>query len=348
MKCHSWYFVLLAGLIILVSEQRVISGNRMYHPKTKGTSELGITCAPTKTEEINCRIEYTRKMQTSGIILNTNYNPKEFVVKNIQWIEKHNAETIKRINDNKVGSITLSMASSNQLKPGIVAEANIQSKEEMTAHEENALRMVSAEFVDGEGRLLNGDNKSDIIIGQMCNGSCGDIDGNGKVTHADAEMALDAAMGNVHIDPSKLCVGDVAPQDEPDGQITLADAVLILRKVDGLTVFGCGSSGTIVSKPFNSSDVVYDVGIGGELVQGEVIIHFKDSVSWVDRDGFLGKYSLRVVGRNSVIDTWQCKTEKTVTVSSLLKRITADPRVEYAQPNIVGGMAPKGPKNRVR
>jgi hypothetical protein len=66
----------------------------------------------------------------------------------------------------------------------------------------------------------------------------GDIDGDGSVTIADALLALQISVGTVAVTSAYLINGDVAPfvggKPVPDGIITGADALMILRKVVGL------------------------------------------------------------------------------------------------------------------
>jgi len=67
----------------------------------------------------------------------------------------------------------------------------------------------------------------------------GDLNGDGAVTVADALKALQIAVQLVTASPSELLHGDVAPLDGvgvplPDSQITVADALGILRKAVGL------------------------------------------------------------------------------------------------------------------
>jgi hypothetical protein len=66
----------------------------------------------------------------------------------------------------------------------------------------------------------------------------GDIDGDGSVTLIDALQALQISVGSVAATGEQLKRGDVAPfiagRPVPDGVITVADALIILRKVIGL------------------------------------------------------------------------------------------------------------------
>jgi hypothetical protein len=66
----------------------------------------------------------------------------------------------------------------------------------------------------------------------------GDIDGDGSVTIADALLALQISVGTVAASSEQLKRGDVAPfisgRPVPDGVITVADALVILRKVINL------------------------------------------------------------------------------------------------------------------
>ena len=58
----------------------------------------------------------------------------------------------------------------------------------------------------------------------------GDMNGDGKVTAADALLALRIAVGLVPSTPAEIAIGDL----NGDGKITAADALLILRKAVGL------------------------------------------------------------------------------------------------------------------
>ncbi len=58
----------------------------------------------------------------------------------------------------------------------------------------------------------------------------------GEVTVADAMLALRMAAGLVSPTPTDVARGDVAPQGNPDGTIDIADALLIMRRAAGLPV----------------------------------------------------------------------------------------------------------------
>ena len=66
----------------------------------------------------------------------------------------------------------------------------------------------------------------------------GDINGDGKVDIADALLALQISVGSVQITSLNLVNGDVAPfingKPSSDGAITVADALIILRKIVAL------------------------------------------------------------------------------------------------------------------
>jgi Putative Ig domain len=67
----------------------------------------------------------------------------------------------------------------------------------------------------------------------------GDVDGDGRVTGADALKILRAAVGLDPVTPRMLAHGDVAPlgldgKPQPDGIISIADALIILQKSIGL------------------------------------------------------------------------------------------------------------------
>jgi bilirubin oxidase len=68
-------------------------------------------------------------------------------------------------------------------------------------------------------------------------GATGDVNGDGQVTVADALLVLQAVVGNIPVTPALLQQGDVAPLGAPDGVLTVADALLILRKAIGIIVF---------------------------------------------------------------------------------------------------------------
>lgn len=61
----------------------------------------------------------------------------------------------------------------------------------------------------------------------------GDLNGDGKVTAADALIALRIAVGALAPSPQQLDSGDVAPDDGDDGIITLSDVQRILRRSVG-------------------------------------------------------------------------------------------------------------------
>ena len=66
----------------------------------------------------------------------------------------------------------------------------------------------------------------------------GDINGDGKVDIADALLALQISVGSVHVSSLNLVNGDVAPfingKPSSDGAITVADALIILRRIVAL------------------------------------------------------------------------------------------------------------------
>lgn len=64
----------------------------------------------------------------------------------------------------------------------------------------------------------------------------GDLNGDGKVTEADADLALEIAVGNVVPAPEQEAAGDV----NGDGRINSADAVLIMRLASGLPLVPAG------------------------------------------------------------------------------------------------------------
>jgi len=58
----------------------------------------------------------------------------------------------------------------------------------------------------------------------------GDLDGDGVVTNADADLALEIAVGNLIPTPEQEAAGDI----NGDGRINSADAALILRIAAGM------------------------------------------------------------------------------------------------------------------
>ncbi|MGQ9525027.1 MAG: fibronectin type III domain-containing protein [Armatimonadota bacterium] len=62
----------------------------------------------------------------------------------------------------------------------------------------------------------------------------GDIDGDGIVSENDALLALKFAVGLIELTESQIRAADVAPRGRPDGRITPADAVRLLRVAAGL------------------------------------------------------------------------------------------------------------------
>jgi len=57
----------------------------------------------------------------------------------------------------------------------------------------------------------------------------GDIDGDGVVTERDALLILRHVVGLIELSPSQIAMADVAPRGRPDGRLTAADVVLVLR-----------------------------------------------------------------------------------------------------------------------
>lgn len=62
----------------------------------------------------------------------------------------------------------------------------------------------------------------------------GDVDGNGRVTVADATLALRIALRIITGTPDQVQAADVAPKGKPDGRVSVADVTLILRAALGL------------------------------------------------------------------------------------------------------------------
>jgi len=64
----------------------------------------------------------------------------------------------------------------------------------------------------------------------------GDVNGDGRVTTADAAVALRIALGIAKLLPGQLAVADVSPPGNPpgDGKVTVQDATVILRRAVGL------------------------------------------------------------------------------------------------------------------
>lgn len=77
--------------------------------------------------------------------------------------------------------------------------------------------------------------------------SLGDVDGNGRITAADARIALRSAAKLEQLSPGQEAVADA----DGDGKITATDARLILRVAARLDVFASASPGT----PLSPSDV---------------------------------------------------------------------------------------------
>jgi len=65
-------------------------------------------------------------------------------------------------------------------------------------------------------------------------GKPGDINGDGKVTAADATVALRIAVKLVEPTPEQVLAADVYPKGAPDGKVTVSDVTLILRTALGL------------------------------------------------------------------------------------------------------------------
>lgn len=92
---------------------------------------------------------------------------------------------------------------------------------------------------------------------------------NGIVTQADFDLAMAIALGDVQATPAQLAHGDVAPISNgvhaPDGVIDLIDAVVILRKVQGLENWSTSCESTSMAKPLPRATVVTTVAtpVGG-------------------------------------------------------------------------------------
>ncbi len=72
----------------------------------------------------------------------------------------------------------------------------------------------------------------------------GDLNGDGQVNTADAQLALDISVGKVPVTADNLARGDVAPlvdgKSRPDGKIDANDAIVNLPKLLVNSFFNCG------------------------------------------------------------------------------------------------------------
>lgn len=86
--------------------------------------------------------------------------------------------------------------------------------------------------VTAEGRDENA--SGDMVFTTLPLVVAGDIDGDGVVTETDALLALKFAVGLIELTESQIRAADIAPRGRPDGRITAADAVRLLRVAAGL------------------------------------------------------------------------------------------------------------------
>ena len=81
--------------------------------------------------------------------------------------------------------------------------------------------------ITAEGRDAN--ETGDMTFATLPAAMPGDIDGDGVVTERDALLILRHVVGLIELSPSQIAMADVAPRGRPDGRLTAADVVLVLR-----------------------------------------------------------------------------------------------------------------------
>ena len=79
-------------------------------------------------------------------------------------------------------------------------------------------------------------NLTTIIIANAC-----DVDGDGAIRAVDAQIILQAIVNNTTLSPAEMAAADVAPPGAPDGILTVADTVPVLRAAAGYSVPACGN-----------------------------------------------------------------------------------------------------------
>lgn len=79
-------------------------------------------------------------------------------------------------------------------------------------------------------------NLTTIIIADAC-----DVNGDGAIGAADAQIILQAIVNNTTLTAAEMFAADVAPAGAPDGILTAADAVPVLRAAAGYSVTACGN-----------------------------------------------------------------------------------------------------------
>ena len=79
-------------------------------------------------------------------------------------------------------------------------------------------------------------NLTTIIIADAC-----DVNGDGAIGAADAQIILQAIVNNTTLTAAEMFAADVAPPGAPDGILTAADAVPVLRAAAGYSVTACGN-----------------------------------------------------------------------------------------------------------
>ena len=98
--------------------------------------------------------------------------------------------------------------------------------------EEGTTRIERAQFYDAQDVPLGVDHGDTGIVTVTAECKLGDLDGNGKIEEEDADVALEAYVGSVTPNACLLKAGDF----NGDGLINCADAVMILRFVEGLNI----------------------------------------------------------------------------------------------------------------
>ncbi|MEM8858852.1 MAG: trypsin-like serine protease [Chloroflexota bacterium] len=81
---------------------------------------------------------------------------------------------------------------------------------------------------DGEIGLIFEDGQIEIVGESDTANSFGDIDGDGTISNADAQAALDYSVGTISLNAAQIAAGDI----NGDGEVNAADAAMILYYVD--------------------------------------------------------------------------------------------------------------------
>lgn len=283
------------------------------------------------------QIELPDPGRTAAVQAELKYDPSVLTIKSVRTVGPMESG-ISEFNDSGNGAATIVAVNARTLESG-GAILEVTATPKIANVPDGALVLSGYELTNIEGKSLgrsslarvlrrSGDRTAD------CSLKCGDVDGDGLVSQADAVEALRIAIGLSQAGESELCAGDMAPTDAPDGMFTAADDELILRRVDELGVTGCGTPGTVVSRPLGEENVTMNAETFQRTVSDELIVMFQPGTAAETIDRIAEANDLRAVGRNSVTGAWEFRVDASA-ISAARASLSNDPNVASVEDNPV-------------